>query len=259
MKYSLNFIRTITCISLLFFGYFLQAQLVNIESKRMHTDSIRFVLNSDLLFNYTDNNGAYILQIGSNLSTQLKSKNLKSIYFLIGNVNLIRSKNEDFQNSYFMHARFNQKLSDVVRLEAFAQNQNNKKLTITERSLLGIGFRFKLLATNRTRVYFGNSYMYEIETIELTDQKFYNHRNSSYVSLNQAFKRYNLDITGTLYFQPQYNNIGNHRILSQFKAEVPLTKTISFSALYNYSVINFNSSLEDDRSSNISFGFTLNI
>jgi len=259
MKFSFNYIRTITCITLLLFGYFLQAQLVNIESKRMHTDSIRFVLNSDLLFNYSDNNGEYILQIRSNLSAQFKSKNLKSIYFLIGNINLIRSKNEDFQNSYFMHARFNQKLSDLVRLEVFIQNQNNKKLTIAERNLLGVGLRVKLLSAKGTLAYFGNSYLYEIESVESTDQKFYNHRNSTYVSLNQSFKRYNLDITGTLYFQPLYNNIGNHRILSQFKAEVPLSKKISFSALYNYSVINFNSSLQDDRSSNISFGFTLNI
>lgn len=259
MRFNLNFIKTITCILMLFFGHLLQSQLVNIESKRMHTDSTRFVLNSDLLFNYTDNNGEYILQIKSNLAVQLKSKNLKSIYFLIGNVNLIRTKNEDFQNSYFMHARFNQKLSELVRLEVFAQNQNNKKLTITERNLMGVGLRFKLLATESTLAYVGNSYMYEIETIELTDQKFYNHRNSTYVSLNQSFKKVNLDITGTLYFQPLYDNISNHRILSQFKAEVPLTKRISFSALYNYSVINFNSSLTDDRSSNLSFGFTLKI
>ena len=259
MKIILNPIRTVACILVWFLGQLLQAQLVNIESQRMHTDSIRFVLNSDLLFNYTDNNGAYILQIGSNLSAQFKSKNLKSIYFLVGNVNLIRSKNEDFQNSYFMHARFNQKLSDMLRFELFVQNQNNKKLTITERNLLGVGFRLKLLATPRTRVYFGNSYMYEIEATEATDQKFYNHRNSSYISLNHAFKSLHLDITGTLYFQPLYNNIANHRILSQFKAEVPLTKRISLSALYNYSVINFDSDLEDDRASNISFGFTLNI
>jgi len=225
----------------------------------MHTDSIRSVLNSDLLFNYADNNGDYILQIGSNLSAQLKSRNLKSIYFLIGNVNLIRSKSEDFQNSYFMHARFNHKLSNLVRFEAFVQNQNNKKLTITRRNLLGIGFRFKLLSNNKTLAYFGNSYMYEIERIDSTDQNFYNHRNSSYISLNQTFKKLNLDVTGTLYFQPLFRNIGNHRILSQFKAEIPLTKRISFSALYNYSVIKFNSSLEDDHSSNVSFGFTLNI
>ena len=259
MKITLDQIRTLACLIFLFFGQLFYAQLVNIESKRMHTDSIRFVLNSDLLFDYTDNNGAYILQIASNLSAQFKSKDLKSIYFLVGNVDLIRSKNEDFQNSYFMHARFNQKLSDLVRLELFVQNQNNKKLTITERNLLGLGFRLKLLATDKTRAYFGNSYMYEIEAIESTDQKFFNHRNSSYLSINQSFKKLNLDITGTLYFQPLYDHIANHRILSQFKAEVPLTKRISLSALYNYSVINFDSSLEDDRASNISFGFTLNI
>lgn len=259
MKLTLNKFKPIFYILLAFCGYAAQAQLVNIESKRMHTDSIRFVLNSDLLFNYTDNNGEYILQIGSNLTTQFKSKNLKSIYFLLGNVNLIRSKDEDFQNSYFLHARFNQKLSELVRFEAFLQNQNNQKLTISERNLLGVGLRLKILDKNGTLAYFGNSYIYEIESVDDSDQKFYNHRNSSYISLNQSFKKYRLDITGTLYFQPLYNNISNHRILSQFKAEMPLTKRISFSALYNYSVINFNSDLEDNRASNVSFGFTLNI
>ena len=249
----------LTISSFIFTTHTLEAQLVNIESKRMQTDSIRFVLNSDLLFNYTDNNGAYILQIGSNLATQFKSKDLNSIFFLIGNVNLIRSKNEDFQNSWFLHARFNQKLSQLLRLEAFVQNQNNKKLTINQRNLIGVGLRLKLFATTTSIAYVGNSYMYEIETINSTDQKFFNHRNSSYISLNTSLVKYNLNLTGSFYFQPLYDNIGNHRILSQFKAEVPLTKRISFSALYNYSVINFDSILDDDRASNISFGFTLSI
>jgi hypothetical protein len=236
-----------------------EAQLVNIESKRMHTDSLRFVLNSDLLFNYTDNNGEYILQINSNVTTQFKSKNLKSIYFFIGNVSLIRSKDEDFQNSYFLHARFNQKLTDLFRLEAFVQNQYNENLTISDRNLLGVGLRLKILDKKGTLAYLGNSYIYEVESVASSDQKFYNHRNSSYLSLNQNFKKYNLDITGTFYFQPLYDNISNHRILSQFKAQMPLTKRISFSALYNYSVINFNSELDDNQSSNVSFGLTLNL
>ena len=251
--------QAITFVLFIFYSAVLQAQLVNIESQRMHTDSIRFVLNSDLLFNYSDNNGTYILQVGSNTSAQFKSRDLKSIYFLVGNVNLIRSKDEDFQNSWFIHARFNQKLTDLIRFETFLQNQNNKKLTISQRSLIGLGLRFKLFRGATTRAYFGNSYMYEIETVDLTDQKFYNHRNSSYISLNQSFTKLNLDITGTLYFQPLYRKIANHRILSQFKAEFPLTKKIGFTALYNYSVINFNSVLDDDRSSNVSFGFTLSI
>lgn len=250
---------TITFVSFLGFGSKLQAQLVNIESKRMHTDSIRFVLNSDLLFNYTDNNGDYILQIGANSSVQFKSKDLKNIYFLVGNVNLIRSKKEDFQNSWFTHARFNRKLSELLRAEVFLQSQNNQKLTIMKRNLIGVGLRFKFVATNTTSAYFGNSYMYELESIGSPEQRFYNHRNSSYLSINRTFANLNLDITGTVYFQPLYRNFANHRILSQFKAQVPLTKRISLTALYNYSIIKFDSSFEDDYASNLSFGFTLNI
>ena len=225
----------------------------------MQTDSTRFVLSSDLLFNYTNNNGEYILQIGSNLSTQFKSKDLKKTYFFIGNLNLIRSADQDFQNSWFLHARYNQKLSNITRLEAFIQNQNNKKLTINRRNLVGLGLRFKVISSKLTNVYFGNSYMYEIEEITTPNQKFRNHRNSSYLSLNHSFSKINLTITGTLYFQPLYRTINNHRILSQFKASIPLTKKISFSALYNYSVINFSSDLTDNRSSNIRLGFTLRI
>jgi len=256
---SMKFFRIIICIVTLCLGYGVQAQLVNIESKRMQTDSIRFVLSSDLLFNYTDNNGEYILQIGSNLSTQFKSKDLQKTFFFIGNLNLIRSKDQDFQNAWFLHGRYNQKVSRIVRLEAFIQNQNNKKLTIKRRNLVGAGLRLKLVTSELTNVYFGNSYMYEIEEMDTPAQKFYNHRNSSYLSINQAFDKIDLTITGTFYFQPLYRAINNHRILSQFKAELPLTKRISFSALYNYSVIKFSSDLADDRFSNIRLGLTFSI
>jgi len=259
MSCKLRFIRTITFTSFVIYGTILQAQLVNIESKRMQTDSTRFVLSSDLLFNYTDNNGEYIMQASANSSAQFKSKDFKSIYFLVGNANLIRSKDEDFQNSWFIHARFNRKLSDFVRTEAFVQSQNNQKLTITQRNLVGVGLRLKLVATNTTRAYFGNSYMYEIEIIGSPEQRFNNQRNSTYLSVNRSFTDLNLDIIGTFYFQPLYKNLANHRILSQFKAEIPLTKKISLAALYNYSVIKFDSNLEDDKSSNLSFGFTLSI
>ena len=92
--------------SLILFNFFLftaQAQLVNIEAKRMQTDSTRFMLKSDLLANYSDNNDEYVLRIRSNISTQLKSKNLKEIYFLVLSYNLVRTQGKDFQNSWFVH------------------------------------------------------------------------------------------------------------------------------------------------------------
>ncbi len=235
------------------------AQLVNIESKRMQKDSIRFALKSDVLLNYTNNNGDYIFQVGSNLTTQLKSKDLKKIYFFIGNYNLIRTQGQDFQNSWFLHLRYNQKLTNLFRLEAFVQNQNNTLLTITGRNLVGAGIRLKFISTETTKAYFGNSYMYEIERIDVLDQQFYNHRNSSYLSMNQSFKKSRLDLTGTVYFQPLYRAIQNHRILCQLKSELPISEVIKLSALYNYFYSSLSQDLESDRSSHLSFGITFEI
>ena len=242
----------------LFISYQANAQLVNIESKRMQLDSIRFALKGELFFNYTNNKGDYLFQIGSGISTQLKSKDYKKIYFFIGNYNLVRSENQDFQNSWFFHFRYNQKLSNFFRLEGFLQNQNNELLTINSRNLIGLGIRLKLFSKENIKVYFGNSYMYEKERIKSLDNTFYNHRNSSYLSLSFNLAKSNLELTSTTYFQPLYEEISNHRILHQLKSEFKLSKAISFSALFDY----FYNSLEindiRDYSSRLYLGLTFN-
>ena len=255
----MKFFRKVLVLFFLLMGPAVRAQLVNIEAKRMHTDSTRFVLKSDVLFNYTDTNDAYVLKLGSNITTQLKSKDLNQIYFLVWNYDLVRTDEKDVQNSWFLHARYNQELSEFFRLEAFVQNQNNTQLTIVSRNLVGAGIRFKLINKEKTKAYFGNSYMYEIEKLNGIDQRFYNHRNSSYLSLTQAFKKAHLDLIATVYFQPLYRDIGNHRVLSQFKAEIPLTDHISLATLYNYFFTSFSSDLQDDRSSTINVGITFSI
>ena len=255
----MKFFRKVLVLFFLLMGPAVRAQLVNIEAKRMHTDSTRFVLKSDVLFNYTDTNDAYVLKLGSNITTQLKSKDLNQIYFLVWNYDLVRTDEKDVQNSWFLHARYNQELSEFFRLEAFVQNQNNTQLTIVSRNLVGAGIRFKLINKEKTKAYFGNSYMYEIEKLNGIDQRFYNHRNSSYLSLTQAFEKAHLDLIATMYFQPLYRDIGNHRVLGQFKAEIPLTDHISLAALYNYFFTSFSSDLQDDRSSTINVGITFSI
>ena len=150
---------------LFFIASSMQAQLVNIESIRMHTDSIRFVLKSDFLFNYSNNDGIYIYRFNVGLNTQYKTKNLKNIFFFSGNAVLIRSQDQDFQNSWFMHLRYNRKLGDSqkLRLEAFVQDQNNALLSINVRSLVGFGLRYKFVKKGIFRPILGNSYMYEKE------------------------------------------------------------------------------------------------
>ena len=255
----MNYVRLVIVLIFFLFSFTSHAQLVNIEAKRMQTDSTRFALKSDLLFNYTNNNDDYVLQVNSNISTQFKSKDLNKIYFLVLNYSLVRTNEKEINNSWFLHGRYNLKLSDFFRLEAFVQDQNNAQLTIIRRSLVGVGLRFKLINKESTSVYFGNSYMYEIEKLNAADQRFYNHRNSSYLSINQSIEKIHLDLIGTVYFQPLYRKIGNHRVLGQVKAEISLSNHISLSALYNYFFSSFSSALQNDRSATVNVGVTFSI
>lgn len=235
------------------------AQLVNIESQRMQVDSVRFVLKSDLLFDYSNNNGDYLSQFTSNISTQIKSKDLKRIYMFIGSYNTERSKDQDFQNSYFLHLRFNQKITNVLRFEAFLQDQYNAILNINRRKLVGAGLRFKFISTPTVKAYFGNAYMYEHEKIDDSDTEYFNNRNSSYVSFTISFPKSKVNLTETLYFQPKYNDLSNHRVFQQLQAQFPISKILSFTTQFTYF---YNSSVPDtvrDYSSDLSLGLSINI
>lgn len=211
------------------------AQTVNIESKRMQSDSIRFVFRGDFGGKYNDNNGKYILQIKSSIATQVKSKDLNTIYFLVANQDLIKSMDNSFNDSWFLHFRANHEITDLFRLEAFVQNQNNKVLDMKNRFLLGAGVRLKLVSTDFMRLYMGNSYMYEIEQGISTEETFYNHRNSTYLSFSVSLFNNTVEAISTTYFQPLYSDFSNYNLLEQLKLDFSLSKKISLFSLFNYS------------------------
>ncbi len=248
---------------ILFFLFFtassLQAQLVNIESIRMQTDSIRFVFKSDFLFNYSNTDGIYIYRFNLGLNTQYKTKNLKNTFFFSGNAALVRSQDQDFQNSWFIHFRYNAKLSKKLRMEAFIQDQSNELLSINTRSLLGFGLRYKFVKGEYFQAFLGNSYMYEKERSDAADQTYYNHRNSSYLSMAMNLKESKLELVNTIYFQPLYTDISNFRLLEQFKAEMPLFKSLKVSMLFNYFYNNLNPFGTSEFSSVFSVGLTYEI
>lgn len=237
----------------------LQAQLVNIEGKRMQTDSIRFVLKNNFSFSYYNNDGTLTYQISNVLTTQVKSKDLKKIYFLIGNYNVVNTSDKDLRNSWFLHARFNYKLTNLFRLEAYIQSQNNKLLDVNSRNLVGAGIRFKLISKENVKFYLGNSYMYEEEKSDEFNKYFYNNRNSSYFSLTAYIPKSKISILNTFYYQPLYSNFDDYRILEQFKVELTLSKHLSFFTLFNYY---FDSITPKDRkqySSNLKLGLGLKL
>ena len=239
--------------------FILNAQLVNIESQRMQVDSVRFVLKSDLLFDYSNNNGDYLSQFTANISTQLKSKDLKRIYMFIGSYNTERSKDQDFQNSFFLHLRFNQKITNVFRFETFIQDQYNALLSINKRKLVGAGLRFKFISTPNVKAYFGNAYMYEHEKIDDSETEYYNNRNSSYVSFTINFPKSKVNLTETLYFQPKYSDISNHRVFQQLQAQFPISTYLSFTVQFTYFYNSYVPEISRDYSTDLSLGLSINI
>jgi hypothetical protein len=236
-----------------------KAQLVNIESKRMQTDSIRFVLNNDFAFNYTDNNGKYLYQISDALTTQFKSKDLRQIYLLLGNYKLIRTADQDFANSWFLHFRVNYKLSNLFRLESFIQSQGDKVLDVNSRNLIGLGFRLKLISKENTKLYLGNTYMYEMERSDEFDKQYFHHRNSTYFSYTGHFPSLDLTVINTLYYQPLYNDFSDYRLLEQLKVKYPITDYLKIFVLYDYYYDSFTPKERAQYSSSTKIGFSVSL
>jgi len=224
----------------------------------MHTDSIRFVLDSDLSFSYNNNDGDYIFQLGGALSSQVKSKDLKKLYFLIGNYNLIRSENEDFQNSWFLHLRFNYEISNFFRMEAFVQSQHNELLDVNLRNLIGVGPRLKLLSKEHLKLYWGNAYMYEAEKSNAIGKRSYDSRHSTYLSATILAMDGAISIINTIYYQPRYSDFSDYRISEQFKTEIPISKSINVFALFNYYFDSLTPLDRKEFSTNLSLGIGFN-
>ncbi|MFD2823545.1 DUF481 domain-containing protein [Lacinutrix iliipiscaria] len=235
------------------------SQIVNIEGKRMQTDSVRFVLNNDLYFSFDSIDDNDIYQISNGLSAQLKSKDLKKIYFLIGNYNLVHVENSDLRNSWLLHFRFNYKITRLFRFETFVQSQYNAFSNINRRNLVGAGLRFKIISEEKANLYVGNSYMYEFEKIDAIDKKFYNHRNSTYLSFNATLSKSNISLLNTIYYQPLYADFGNYRILEQFKVEIPIGKRLNINTLFNYSYLSKTDHYDKQSTSSLSIGLGLKI
>ena len=241
-------------LSVLLFPGLLSAQLVNIEAKRMQTDSVRFALAADFSFNHTNNDGKQVNQIDAALTTQLKSKDLKKIYFLLGNYKLIDSGEENLQNSWFLHGRFNYKFSQVLRFESFLQGQYNQLLVVEQRNLIGAGLRVKWVDKERFTGYAGNSYMYEVEYSDRAGTTDYNHRNSTYLTLSYTPKSGKFSVANTVYYQPLYRDLDDYRILEQFRLDIPLSNWLKVFTLYNYYFDSKTPLNTEEFTSNLNFG-----
>ncbi|PLX06218.1 MAG: hypothetical protein C0596_17215 [Marinilabiliales bacterium] len=214
---------------------FVNAQLVNVESKRMQNDTTRFAGAIRASYSYKQTNDTKLSFVNASLTTQVRSKSLKDVYLFLGSYDLTRSNSDNLSNTGFLHARYTRKLNDSWRIETFAQIQTNEKLLIDKRTLLGIGPRLKLFSKDNLKSSFGALYMYEIEqTLEEIHQNNLDHRLSSYFTFTYAFPNDNFEINTITYYQPVVTNFSDFRITNQTNLSFQFIKSLSFEVGINY-------------------------
>lgn len=219
-------------IILLFSGK-LSAQIVNIESKRYATDTTGWKGDYNLGFTFGKQQEKYFA-FSNSAHVQYKSK--KSLYLILGNIDLLKSTSKQLVNSGFFHFRYNYKIRNWLRWEAFTQVQYNKLIGIRMRYLLATGPRFKVVQIEKFKTYIGTSYMLEYEMNTDKTQKLLQGRFSSYLSF--SFSPINtIEIVSTTYYQPLFSVLKDYRISTEnallFRFHKLLSYGINFKLNYD--------------------------
>jgi len=207
------------------------AQIINVESQRLQSDTIGWLGNfgSNFLF---EKNAVQVVNV--NLTAHVEYKSAKSLYLLLGNYNFLKGSGQTLSDNLFYHLRYNYKLNKWLRWEVFTQMQQNNVTGINMRLLTGTGPRFKLSRKKNLALYAGTSAMFEYEE-EATAPTIYHRdiRSSNYVTATYKPSG-NIELNGTAFYQPLYNNPSDFRVLNEIGIKFKIVKHLSFVTSWYY-------------------------
>ena len=106
------------CCFALLFCVSARAQIVNIESKRMQSDTTGWMGNLGAAFSFTKNVQEVIT---AGLHAHLQFKTERDLYLFLSNYNLLKGAEQELVNNVFYHLRYNRKLNAWLRWEVFTQ------------------------------------------------------------------------------------------------------------------------------------------
>jgi hypothetical protein len=223
MKYLITVFFIFVCVNA-------SSQVVNIESKRMRSDTTGWLGSAEGNFQLLKNTET-IYDFGAKLHFQYKGN--KSLWLFLNEYRVIKGGTTKFVNSGFAHVRYNYKVTpSFLRWEAFTQVQFNGALDVGVRGLIGTGPRIKLYDSDLFRCYAASLYMYEYqESVNRTIIE-RNHRSSSYLSTTLDLGK--VELSNTTYYQPNLRNFSDYRIHSQSDLVIDLFEHIDFTTGFTY-------------------------
>jgi len=220
-------------IALLWIGQTsLVGQIVNIEKRRIQTDSAGWFGSARIAFAGSKNTKE-TLSFSTGTLIEYKSKSTKDLWLFISDLSLITGNQEKFSNAGFGHLRYNRKVGESIRWEAFTQIQYNSLVKVDRRVLFGTGPRFKLTQLDNAKFYLGIAYMYEEEDLiePIVVQK--NHRMSSYFSFT-LLPDEEVTFVSTTYVQPLLTDLNDFRISNETNLSLDISKKLTLNVTFQY-------------------------
>ena len=202
-----------------------KAQIVNVESQRIQSDSTGLLGNFGVSFKL-DKNKVQVLNLNTN--AQIEYKTTRSIYLFLVNYDFLKGDDQTLQNNLFFHLRYNYKINNLLRLETFTQLQQNSLSGIKSRWLIGAGPRFKIAGTKKLSFYAASLVMYEDEHEQTKPVILHKDiRNSSYATASWRPDE-RTEITSTLFYQPLFRDFSDFRLLHELNLKFQFSKKFSF-------------------------------
>ncbi len=213
--------------------YCFAQEVFNIESLREATDAKwtgSVGLNVGLIKNTND-----IFWISNNAHVQYKDST--NYWLLYNNLSFQKLGGNSFVNRGTQHLRYNRRITEKIKLEAFVQTQYDAVSQIDFRALVGVGPRFKLSDNDSCyRIYLGTLVMYEHEKTSVAVgngiQKDF--RGSTYLSFN-FYPTQAISIVSTSYYQPKLKSFSDYRLSSGTSLVFKIIEKLSFTTTFNYS------------------------
>lgn len=218
---------------ILFSSYVLaQAQVTNVESKRVRTDTVGWTGEANTGFKFVREAGNVFT---SNTDARVQYKTKKDLYLILGEYNWSGAIGKSFTNNAYVHLRYNRALRpEWLKWEVFSQVQFNEVTRIKLRLLNGTGPRFKLLSKEKGVMYLGTLYMFEhSKELDIEDEEVVKneHRFSSYLSYS-FFPTEQVSLVSTTYYQPKFNKRSDFRVAHVSEMRVKVLKNLVLSMIY---------------------------
>ena len=175
------------------------------------------------------------------LRTRFRTDYLSKSYhaFLFGSLQQGRKDNDLFTSKGIAHARIIRNLTNHILVESFVQKQFNESILLTDRNLLGGGFRFAFSSPEaKVNSYFGTGIMWEHERINDTDKGAIVTRilrSTNYVSWKAELDD-RISTSATGYYQVSLDEVTDYRILFEGSISFSISKrlTMPFSANFRF-------------------------